>query len=58
MPATIRLPTRKMPDGSLQPEGIEDWARENLNGGELDAALKKLERNAKLVVAHQNAGNT
>jgi hypothetical protein len=58
MPATIRLPTKKMPDGSLQPVSIENWVKENLTGDELAAALETLKRNAALVIAHQNAGNT
>jgi hypothetical protein len=58
MQSIKRLPTKKMPDGSLQPVGIEDWVRENLTGDELAAALETLQRNAKLVIAHQNSGNT
>ena len=58
MQTTTRLPTKKMPDGSLQSVGLEDWVKENLTGDELAAALDTLNRNAKLVIAHQNAGNT
>ena len=58
MQSIKRLPTKKMPDGSLQSVGIEDWVRENLTGDELTAALETLQRNAERVIAHQNAGNT
>ena len=58
MQHTTRLPTKKMPDGSLQPVGFEDWVKENLTGDELAAALETLQRNAALVIAYQNAGNT
>lgn len=52
MQVTIKLPTRKLTDGTTQAVSMHDWILETLTGAELETALAVIEANHELVLAH------
>jgi hypothetical protein len=55
MRVIVKLPTRKLTDGTTQTVSLIDWVKETFTGADLETTLAVIDANNELVIAHDAA---